>query len=285
MEGAMLLIETYTAAADYLSRVQSYLEKQEVVNGLMLGLALRLVDVPPDHGSPSYFAAVAGEQGPVLAALMTPPYNLILSSQRESIAEALELVARDLIARHWPVLGTMGPVRLVETFAGLWSRLTGITGRPGLSERLFELRRVIHPRYSPGSLRPAAEDDTGLVVSWINAFEQEAVPHSPHSSPELVSGRIAERAVFLWDDGGPAALALTTRPTRHGISIGPVYTPPELRGRGYATSCVAALSQQLLDASFTYCTLFTDLNNPTSNDIYQQIGYRPVCDFQEIRFE
>ena len=80
-------------------------------------------------------------------------------------------------------------------------------------------------------------------------------------------------------------MALQTRPTQHGIGVGGVYTPPELRRRGYASSCVAALSQRLLDAGFEYCTLYTDLSNPTSNDIYQQIGYRPVGDVQEIKIE
>ena len=81
-----------------------------------------------------------------------------------------------------------------------------------------------------------------------------------------------------------SCMALKIRPTPHGISVGGVYTPPEQRRHGYASSCVAALSQQLLDAGCEFCSLFTDLGNPTSNDIYQQIGYRPVCDTQEILF-
>jgi hypothetical protein len=68
------------------------------------------------------------------------------------------------------------------------------------------------------------------------------------------------------------------------VSVGPVYTPPERRGRGYATACVAALSQTILDEGWAFCTLFTDLANPTSNSIYQKIGYHPVCDFAEYRF-
>ena len=75
-----------------------------------------------------------------------------------------------------------------------------------------------------------------------------------------------------------------TRPSENGISVGPVYTPPEQRGRGYATHLTAAFSQHLLDAGYRFCTLFTDLANPTSNSIYQQIGYRAVCDFAMITF-
>jgi predicted GNAT family acetyltransferase len=279
----VLRLKTYTGAADFLHAAGACLAEQEVVNALMLGLAIRLVDEPLAYGSPPYFAAVADEQGPVLAALMTPPHNLILYSARESVPEALSLVARDLIEGNWPVSGTIGPVRLVQAFAGLWTRLTGTASRTGMNQRIYELRQVIHPRYSPGSLRPGVEDEAGLVVQWMDAFHREATPNGPRGSADLVYQRIAERSVFLWDDHGPVSVAVKTRPTQHGITIGMVYTPPEHRRRGYASSCVAALSQQLLDAGFEYCTLFTDLSNPTSNDIYQKIGYRPVCDFQEIK--
>ena len=98
--------------------------------------------------------------------------------------------------------------------------------------------------------------------------------------------KIADRLLYLWDVGGvPVSLAGGTRPGVHCISVGPVYTPPEHRCRGYASACVAALSQHLLDAGWEFCTLFTDLANPTSNSIYQKIGYRPVCDFNEYLFE
>jgi predicted GNAT family acetyltransferase len=69
------------------------------------------------------------------------------------------------------------------------------------------------------------------------------------------------------------------------MRIGPVYTPPDYRGRGYASACTAALSQQMLYAGYQYCFLYTDLSNPTSNRIYQNIGYELVCDIDSYRFE
>jgi uncharacterized protein len=91
--------------------------------------------------------------------------------------------------------------------------------------------------------------------------------------------RIAEGSLYVWDDGGLAAMAGKSRPTRFGCAVGLVYTPPERRKQGYASALVAALSQALLDEGFQYCSLFTDLANPTSNHIYQIIGYQPVADF------
>ena len=80
-------------------------------------------------------------------------------------------------------------------------------------------------------------------------------------------------------------MAMKTRPTRRGISVSFVYTPPEFRRRGYATACVAELSRLLLESGRQFCSLFTDLANPTSNHIYQQIGYRPVADFDQYSFQ
>ncbi len=281
----MMRLETPATAGAFLRRVRAYLERDEVAAGLVLGLALRLNEDPLAFGTTPYFAAVWGDQGPVLAALMTPPHNLILYSDRECLDEPLELVARDLAGRRWRVSGVRGSVPLSEAFAARWTRLTGVASQPIRCQRLYRLEEVIHPRYSPGYLRRADEEDARLVLGWMRAFEREALPGSPMASPEVAASRIAEGSVFLWDDAGPVCMAMRTRPTGHGVSVSWVYTPPALRRRGYATSCVAALSQSLLNAGFAYCTLFADLDNPTSNHIYQTIGYRPVCDVQEVRFE
>ena len=101
---------------------------------------------------------------------------------------------------------------------------------------------------------------------------------------EGVRRTIDEGNVHLWVDAGPVSLAARGRRLPHGSSVGPVYTPPDKRGRGYASACVAALSQAILDGGADYCTLFTDLANPTSNRIYQRLGYQPLCDFTEYRF-
>lgn len=279
-------LTAYLNAADFLRDVRAYLEEQEVVNGLPLGLAIRLVKEPLAYGSPPYFAAVAENGQPVLTALMTPPHNLILYSDRKAVeTEALGLLARDLLAHGWPVAGVNGPAPLPQAFADVWTAQFGARSIPGMSQRVYQLREVIPTRPAPGHLRLAAAEDATLVVAWFDAFQQESIPDAPRvDSAQMVVKRIAEETIFLWDDHGPVSMAGKTRPTQHGISVGPVYTPPALRRRGYATSCVAELSQKLLDSGFECVTLFTNLANPTSNAIYRQIGYCPVCDFQEIRF-
>ena len=139
----------------------------------------------------------------------------------------------------------------------------------------------------PGRLRVATENDLDLMKRWMFAFDLEAA----HADDQAAAWRRAELKVrngdiYIWEtpDENVVSMAAKTRPLVNVISIGPVYTPPEQRGHGYASNCVAALTQLLLDGGWKYCSLFTDLSNPTSNSIYQKMGYRPVCDFNDYVF-
>ena len=102
-----------------------------------------------------------------------------------------------------------------------------------------------------------------------------------------VDHRLAESAggIALWEDGGrPVSAVAFGSPTPAGIRIGPVYTPRELRGRGYASALTAHVSAQQLAAGRRFCFLYTNLANPTSNKIYVDIGYERVCDSVEYAF-
>jgi predicted GNAT family acetyltransferase len=127
----------------------------------------------------------------------------------------------------------------------------------------------------------ADEADIELITQWLFEFDAEALGGSGDraAAHEAALRRVQEGSIYLWVDGQPTSMAGKARPTRKGITINAVYTPPDLRGRGYATSCVAAVSQLLLDSGYIFCTLFTDLLNPTSNKIYQKMGYAPVGDY------
>lgn len=106
----------------------------------------------------------------------------------------------------------------------------------------------------------------------IHELRRVATPDRPSREP-MEGGRL-----FIWDDDGPVSMAAWTGKTPNGVRVNFVYTPPAFRGRGYATSCVGALSQRLLDQGNAYGCLYTDMANPTSNAIYRRLGYRPVCD-------
>jgi uncharacterized protein len=155
-------------------------------------------------------------------------------------------------------------------------------------QRIYRLERVRPVGDVPGRLRRASKADGPVLIPWVRAFHAEAFrEHAPpFDAEQLVDRRLggSTDGLCLWDDEGPRTLAGFTGPTPHGIRVGPVYTPPEHRGRGYASACVAALSQLLLDRGYRFCFLYTDLANPTSNRIYQRVGYEPVCDVAEFHF-
>lgn len=283
-----MILKTFQNASDFLREAQPTLEAHEAANSLMYGIALRLQRRPDSIKTLPYLAVVRRKKDLQAAALMTPPHNLVVfCDDPDYAAEAFELVAGNLIQDQWEVPGVLGPSQAALAFAQIWQQLSGEAHTLTTRERVFELRRVIPPPQPPGGMRPAIPAEEELVARWLYDFWAEAIPHERNTredAAEIARYHIAGGDFFVWEDGQPVALAGRTRPLPHSWSVGPVYTPLEMRGKGYATALTAALSQFLLDSGAQFTTLFTDLSNPTSNSIYQKIGYRPVCDFDLYTF-
>ena len=186
--------------------------------------------------------------------------------------------------------GLVGPTEPTARFAARWTDATGQPAKVEVAERTFRLSKVIPPdRPAPGSWRFVDVQDRDLIADWLVAFSSEAMPEAPPiPDPVAAADRwIAQvgRIGYVWEDGGAVvSLVGAGGETPHGIRIAPVYTPPERRSRGYASSLTAAASQDQLDRGRQFVFLFTDLANPTSNKIYQAIGYQPVCDIDQYRF-
>ncbi len=231
---------------------------------------------------PPFFACVDAGQVITVTAVRTPPYNLLLGrgaiSDWGPIAEHLAIGEVDL-----PGVNAERDVAL--GFAEWWSASQGVRHKVTMRQRLYRLTDVTHPVGVPGRARWADIADAELLARWVDAFSTEAIPGSPASDAiALVARHLAARTLLVWDDGGLVSMAASTRSTPRGGSLSLVYTPPEKRGRGYASACVATLSQRILESGKEFCTLFTNLDNPTSNRIYQRMGYRPLTDFLEVRF-
>ena len=277
-----------TAYADvdrFLAVAGAFLEAREAEHNLIFGISAYVRDEPNVFGErPPYFAAVLAEERVVAAALRTPPHNLVLSEIDDPAA--IDLLVADRLEDDLP--GVLGPVEHARAFAERWAAATGRSCRRHLSERIFRLQTVITPPPVPGKLRIATPGDRPLVAAWMQAFAEEALGEDDPDSSEAVTDRWLEgrgRTLYLWDDGGTVSLCGVGGATPHGTRIGPVYTPPAARRRGYASALVAEASQLQLDAGRRFCFLFTDLANPTSNHVYQAIGYEPVRDVDEYRFE
>lgn len=221
----------------------------------------------------------------VAAAVRTPPHNLVLSHITD--AGALDPLARDVLSRFGVVPGAAGPQPWSQAFAERWGSLTGHSSRRGMAMRIHQADAVVMPPGVPGELRRAEHADRGLLIDWVRAFDREALgTDDAEGAARRVDSHLTEpgRALYLWHDDRPVAMAGSAGPTPNGIRVVAVYTPPDLRGRGYASACVGTLTQRLLNEGRAFCFLFTDLANPTSNRVYARLGYQPVCDVDEYQF-
>ena len=281
-----LRLSRFADPAAFLARSRAFLVAREAEHNLLLGIGGDLVEAPGRYREAPYLATIERGEAVVAVALMTPPYNLLLSMTEEP--GALDLIARDVREVRGALPGVAGPSPVSRGFAERWRDLTGDTVRAGMKQRVYRLDTVIPVANVPGRLRVATEADRDLLVEWMGAFSEEALGDADRQRDErAVDLRLTTRGggFCLWEDGAPVAMVGYGGPTPNGIRIAPVYTPPSLRGRGYASAAVAAMSQRLLDEGRRYCFLFTDLANRTSNRIYQAIGYRAVVDVDEYRFE
>lgn len=277
-------VEVTGGAAAFLERAAGLLLEDEARHNLVLGIASFTVDHPDVYSEVRGW--VARDGGEVVgAALRTPPYNLVLARPRTP--PALVALAEG-ITDELP--GVVGAVPEVDGFASAWSARHGVTAATRFHQRIYALEELVRPRGVEGVARLAGIDDRALVLAWVTAFAHEALrggddPGRIERSVDARLGPDGAGGICLWEAGGkPVALAGFGGPTPNGLRIGPVYTPPAHRGRGYGGAVTAAASQVALDRGKRFCFLYTDLANPTSNAIYMRLGYRPVCDSREIAF-
>jgi hypothetical protein len=267
------------------------LMETEAFNGLILGIPARLRDHPGRFvdAEPARFSVVVDDGDDVwAAAVRTPPNRLIVAAREAGCSPALALLADHVHATDADVPGVVGPTEASRDLARRLAEGTGATVTPGMTMLVYELRQVRERGSAPGRARHAATTDADLLTDWVLAFNEDVgmpVPARAEARRD-VGIRIAAGDAMLWEDEGRVvSLASRSRPTPNGMTINAVYTPPSHRGRGYATACVAELSQQELDRGYAFCTLFADTQNPTSNGIYQRIGYQELGEFSEFDLE
>jgi predicted GNAT family acetyltransferase len=283
-------VERLDDAAAFLAEAEPLLLADEARHNLVLGIAGTIRDSPELYPLRSLWIVRDGDEV-VGAALRTPPYNLIVA--RPETAQAIAELAEAVAGEELP--GVVGGEPEVQQFAELWSRRTGAGVRTSMRQGVYALERVEAPSGVPGSARVATIPDRELALRWWVAFGDEVL-HEGGPGRDLAEQTLDHRlssptaGILLWEhDGEPVSLAGWGGQTPNGIRVGPVYTPPELRGRGYATALTAELSQRLLDGRLfeggrRFCFLYTDLANPTSNAIYERIGYRRVAESAELAF-
>jgi len=275
---------SYPSAAEFLAAAEPTLLRDEARNNLILGVAGRVKDGHRYGNDPPVFVTVDDAGEVVAAAIRTPPYPLILHCDQDRL-EAVDVMIDQLWTSDPHLPGVHGAVLAAAAFAERWTKRSKGRADMGMQMRIYCLHEVDPPVDVPGRMRFARDEDIDLLAGWMLGFHAEAVPGDPPTDPSEVVLRFMESGVLaVWDHDGPVSLAGSSRGSAHSAAVSAVYTPPEHRGNGYASACVAALSQYLLDRGSVFCALYADLSNPTSNRIYQRIGYRPVGDSATYTF-
>lgn len=274
-------IRRHATAAEFLAHSGAWLSAREAEDNVILGVARSHSQRSGAEGaSAEYWATVLCDGEIAGCAFRTPPYQLYLT---DLPAESIEALGRDVLENHGRICGVGGPVGAARQFAQQWSKWHTVSGRERLHLRIHKLTRVRMPARLPaGALRRIADAESGLILDWSRGFIADT---GIDDAPERMAERLTEsEALYFWEDEGPRCMVAATRDLPNGVCINAVYTPPRWRGRGYATAAVASLSRNLLESGKSYCCLYTDVDNPTSNSIYSRIGYRPIREDINIDF-
>ena len=240
---------------------------------------------PGAFGGPApLFGWQAEPDGTVTGAFQhTPPYPVVLTAMPAAQAAAL---AAELAGRGRRVAGVTATTGPGAAFAAAWRHHTGAAAHPGMRMRLYALDRLLPPDPPPpGTPRTAGAADRNLLLAWFDVFQEEAQPAGPAETARMVDDQLGYRGLVLWEHKGrPVSLAGRHPAAAGQARVGPVYTPPDLRGRGFGGAATAAVTQAALDDGAEGAVLFADLANPTSNTLYQRLGYRPISDWAVLTF-
>jgi GNAT superfamily N-acetyltransferase len=256
-------------------------------NNLPLAILQILQEQPEFYPTFHLWSAVRGGR-PLGLALQTEPFNVLVAEPLE--VEAVDALAEAVVMDAGPLPGVIANLPAVDRFARRVASMTGRRAERILHEGVWELTAVEDVPTPRGAARPAIPGDRDLLRRWIRIFEDEALPpEHPRDDTRTdldIDLRLEGRGggFWIWDDGAPVSFAGHRHVSGVGSRIGPVYTPPELRGRGYATRLVAELSAARLRLGDPACFLYTDMANPTSNAIYARIGYVKIADAEEYLF-
>ncbi|MET1014502.1 MAG: GNAT family N-acetyltransferase [Paenisporosarcina sp.] len=280
-----MIFNVYQQPNEFATIAEPYLLDNEDIYSLFYGVLQGI----KNGRYQEYFMASIIEDGKLLGLLqMTPPHplNLIVMEELDK-GRVIDFVVDELFTRNIPVPSVVGMKSVILTFAEKWKMKTDKDSKILMDQGLYRLDQVIESlQMTTGSWRYSCIEDSPLIEQWYQDFENDTgITKTPIAQiKERVVQFIKDNEVFLWENQGQVvSMMKKSRPSEHGVTVSFVFTPKEQRKKGYARTMVAAGSKELLN-SFNFCVLYTDMLNPTSNKIYQEIGYRKIADSIHLEF-
>ena len=267
-----------------------FLLNHEAENNLPLAILISLKKNKDHYGEeePLLFSLI-NKKKVELIALRTPPHDLLISYSDN--LEAIHILIDALFKRKEKFPGVLSFKAAADMFAKLWCEKNSLKSKLFRRERVYQLEKVSEDCLGNRFFSLATKTHQSLVLKWAGEMMKEALINATdddiQTTKKIYANEFEENKssfYILFDNNEPVSIARRAGKTPNGNFVNLVYTPPSLRRRGYATECVAKLSKLLLEEGNKYCFLFTDLSNPTSNSIYQKIGYKPIIDENHYKF-
>ncbi|MBS8266450.1 GNAT family N-acetyltransferase [Mesobacillus boroniphilus] len=270
----MIRLLKYENLSQFKEEITGYLEQDEVVNNLPLGV------LKSAEKTPLLMAVVRKDEEIGWAILQTHPDKIIFSKAASFLPDELRLIAEQMHHEFESIPGLIGDRKLIVELSGHLSKLRGVTATVEMNQGIYKLEKVKRKIGSNGKLRTLKEQEHGLVKEWVYQFCLDVnLPITIDEADTKADELIQKGRLWGWEiEGEIVSMANASRPTERNINVNFVYTPIEYRKKGFASDCVAALSQMMLHQGYQTTSLYTDLSNPTSNKIYQEIGYEWVAD-------
>ena len=264
-------------AAWVLNKAKIFLGSKPVHHNVILTLLHARV---AQHKPGRYWIAVDGNA--VVGVVFQSPlsFRAIVTPMDPEVVPLLVDAISDAKVR---LPGVTGDVTTAAHFAGQWAERQKSAVVPFMGQRIYEVDKVEEPTAVSGHFRQAVLSDRERLINWVSHFYTDTGVQDS-SSESIVDERLPAGQLYLWDDAGTVSMAGLTPPVEGVVRVQLVYTPPEYRGKGYASACVASLSKRIRGEGYR-CILYTDLGNPISNSIYRRMGYRAVVEGIQYRFE
>jgi len=280
----------YEEVDDFYDIAYPFLLAREAENNLLLSLLNSLKENIHRYGKemPLLFSLTDYDDVKLIA-LRTPPRDIIISYIDD--LNFIEVLVEELLKRNEKLPGVLSFKEAADKFAELWCEENSLKPNLFRKERIFKLEEVSKDTIGTKKFSVASKTHQTIVLKWAEEMIKEALAETTEEDIEWMTNNLKNefeenksKMFLLFDNNEPVSMVRKAGRTPNGNFVNLVYTPPSLRRNGYATECVAKLSKNILEEGNKYCFLFTDLSNPTSNSIYQKIGYRPVIDENHYKF-
>jgi RimJ/RimL family protein N-acetyltransferase len=269
----------------FLAKAEPFLKSDPFSTNVITTVTTRIASGAVPNNDENLWHIIERENGEVIGiAMHTPPYNIFLSRMARGAAIAL---AHEIADRGRELSGVNGESESTAAFAKAWEAITGLPSRVDRATRMYRVGDLMWPQGVLGGAHRAESTESSIVAKWFAEFHDEAQPDAPVDDwTAMAERRIEAGDVHLWRaEGASVALAAVSGAPVGVARVGPVYTPPSSRRNGYGSGVTAAATAAALGLGAQHVVLYTDLANPTSNAIYQAIGYRPDHDAEERSFK